>query len=384
MIQQSTRTQVLALAMVGALLGCSAGGDPPGGGGANGGGANGGGGPGGGGAIGGGPNVGGGGGIIIPGMVDPNDTRDLPIRKKTCDANGQNCTCLRLALLGTLDSAANQKDTQPFVDWLNGNSDGTATVTMVTTKPTLDAAFLGDYDILLVANVNTWTFSADEKSAVETWLRETGGGIVTLTGFASTDAEPGNTSQLLGFTGLSYQPPKTAENGQQIPVYYEGGTVDMKNCLSWSGSSEAIITTPVKFTTQSGSLAKLTSQLDYVGAYIGWSVAPSPTATTVATDPVSGQPIAVALEVDGTGRVFVWGDEWAIFANQWAPVGNPHNMQMDMYNPCWQPPEGAAEGFFHSVRTLYQTKQFWYNAINWVAPPNECGFTVIDPDVIVE
>jgi hypothetical protein len=36
------------------------------------------------------------------------------------------------------------------------------------------------------------------------------------------------------------------------------------------------------------------------------------------------------------------------------------------------------------VQTLYQTKQFWYDAINWVAPPNECGFQVEDPDVVVK
>jgi hypothetical protein len=78
-----------------------------------------------------GSGTGGTGAIIDPnqggtGMRDPNDTRDVPVRKKTCDANGMNCTCLRLALLGTLDSLANQKDTQPFVDWLNGNSGGSA------------------------------------------------------------------------------------------------------------------------------------------------------------------------------------------------------------------------------------------------------------------
>src|SRR5688572_27090208 len=61
---------------------------------------------------------GGGGGISTR---DPNDMRDLPTRKKTCDANGQNCTCLRLALLGTLDSAADETDTTPFVNWLNDN-----------------------------------------------------------------------------------------------------------------------------------------------------------------------------------------------------------------------------------------------------------------------
>jgi hypothetical protein len=56
---------------------------------------------------------------------------------------------------------------------------------------------------------------------------------------------------------------------------------------------------------------------------------------------------------------------------------------MDPYNICWQPPTASAPGFFQSVQTLYQTRQFWYDAINWVAPPNECNFTVSDPDVVI-
>ncbi len=317
------------------------------------------------------------------GAGTPSDGRDLPVREKVCDANGQNCTCLRLALLGTLDSAANNKDTQPFIDWLNGNSDGTATVTMVDTKPTLDAAFLAQYDILLVANVNSWTFSADEKAAVETWVRQTGGGIIALTGFVSTEAEATATSQLIEFSGVKFTAPKSAENGQSKPVTYQGGSTDLKNCLAWSGSSDAIITTPIQFTPQTGGMEKLTLALDYVGAFIGWGVVAPTDATVVATDPVSSQPMAVAKEIDGTGRVFAFGDEWVVFKNQWEPVGNPGNTQPDEYNICWIPPaEGETEGSFHSVQTLYQTKQFWFNAINWVAPPNECGFTVTDPDVV--
>jgi hypothetical protein len=331
----------------------------------------------------GGSIVGSGGSIVTAGSsgnstVDPNDTRDLPIRTKTCDTAG-NCTCLRLALLGTLTSAADETDTQPFVDWLNTNSGGTAVVTMVSTKPTLDAAWLSGYDILVIANVNGWAFSADEKAAVDTWSRETGGGIISLTGFVSEAAEPADTSQLISFAGYGYNSTTTAMNGQSYPVYYQGGTTDLKNCLSWTGSSTAIITTPIKFTPQTGGMEKLTLALDYVGAFIGWGVTPPAGAVTVATDPISGQPMASAFERDGTGRLLVWGDEWVIFANQWLPVGNPHNMQMDMYNPCWN----AATSTFHSVQTLYQTKQFWYNAISWVAPPNECGFIVDDPDVVV-
>lgn len=329
----------------------------------------------------GGSGAGGSTGINVP-THDPSDTREVPIRKKVCDAAGK-CTCLRLALLGTLDSAAFNKDTQPFIDWLNANSGGTATVTMVSAKPNLDATFLGQYDVLLVANVNAWSFSAGEKAAVETWVRETGGGIITLTGFQSVEAEIAATSQLIEFSGIRYQAPKAAENGQPKPVYYKGGSVDLKNCLAWSQSIEAIITTPIKFVPQTGSLSKLTYGLDYVGAFIGWGVSAPPGSTVVATDPVSGANIAVAYEVDAKGRIFAFGDEWVVFANQWLPQGNPPSQQMDQYNPCWQPGDGTTAGFFQSVQTLYQTKQFWYDAINWVAPPNECNFVVDDPDVII-
>jgi hypothetical protein len=336
-----------------------------------------------------GSGTGGTGAIIDPnqggtGMKDPNDTRDVPVRKKTCDANGMNCTCLRLALLGTLDSLANQKDTQPFVDWLNGNSGGSATVTMVTTKPTLDGTFLGGFDVLVVANVNGWTFSADEKAAVEAWVRTTGGGIITLTGFTSMDPEPQMTSQLIEFAGFHYGTPTTAMNGQQQPVYFKGGTTDLKNCLAWPSSNEAIITTPEPFIPQQGSMAKLTLALDYVGSFIGWTVTGPANATIVVNDAISHTPIGQALEVDGKGRIFVWGDEWVIFKNQWEkPTGNPYNTNQDANNPCWHPADASGPGYFHSVATLYQSKQFWFNAVNWVAPPNECNFIINDPDVVV-
>jgi hypothetical protein len=51
--------------------------------------------------------------------------------------------------------------------------------------------------------VNGWTFSPDEKAAVEAWVRTTGGGIVSLTGFTSMDPEPQMTSQLVEFAGFS-------------------------------------------------------------------------------------------------------------------------------------------------------------------------------------
>jgi hypothetical protein len=336
------------------------------------------------------PNLGGSVGTG-PLPMDPNDPRNVPVRPKICDAAG-NCTCLRLALVGTLESAATSTDTKPFVDWLNGNSEGSATVTMVATKPTIDEAFLNMYDILVVANVNGWTFSADEKAAVEKWVKEMGGGIVTLTGFTSQAAEPAATSQLVDFAGMGYTGAGEADwtaptAGGTTPIYYHGGAQDLRNCLNlWSmeQDKQAAITTAIKFSPQTGPLEKLTSSLDYVGAFIGWPVKAPAGSTVIATDPASGKSIAVAYEIDGKGRILSFGDEWVIFTNQWQPVGNFTDVRMDASNMCWQAPAGTDPGFFHSVKSLYQTKQFWYNAINWVAPPSECNFTIRDDDVVVK
>jgi hypothetical protein len=324
--------------------------------------------------------------------MDPNDPRNVPVRQKTCDASGQNCTCLRLALVGTLDSSANAKDTKPFIDWLNGNSDGSAKVTMVATKPTMDAAFLANYDILVVANVNGWAFSAEEKAAVVTWVKEGGGGIITLTGFSSTATEAAATSQLVEFAGMGYSGGGMTDwtapaTGNTTPIHYKNGAADLRNCLNlWSlpADKEASQTTAIKFTPQTDKLEKLTASLDYVGAYIGWPVNAPAGSTVIATDPMTGKNMAVALEVEGKGRILSFGDEWIVFTNQWQPTGTFTDMRMDASNPCWQAPAGTTPSFFQSVKSLYQTKQFWYNMINWVAPPSECNFTIMDPDVVVK
>ncbi|HYO97152.1 MAG TPA: hypothetical protein VER33_21730 [Polyangiaceae bacterium] len=326
------------------------------------------------------PGSGGGISVTPPAVVDPNDKRDVPVREKTCDATGK-CTCLRLAMLGTLETAAEAKDTQPFINWLNSSSNDTATVKMIAQKPTMNADFLKDYDILLLANVNTWTFDASEKAAVQKWSRELGGGIIALTGFVSTNAEVTASNQLIEFSGVSYNTTVTAQGGEPMPVYYKGGNVNLKRCLAW-GADEAFITAPIKFTPQTGTLEKLTLGLDYIGAFIGWGVTAPAGATVVAKDPVSGANMVVAHEVDAKGRVLALGDEWAVFSNQWVPQGTAHNATMDPTNICWQPAVGTTPGFLHSVQTLYQTKQFWYDAINWVAPPNQCNFIIDDPDVV--
>ena len=321
------------------------------------------------------------------GERDPADTRDVRVRHVECDSNGENCGCLKLALLGSLESAADDTDTKPFVDWLNERSGGMATVTMVTSKPTLDAAFLLQYDILLVANVDGWAFSADERAAVADWSRQEGGGIITITGFLSTPTEPASSSQLVDFAGMGFSNRTTAPEGEgeRIPILHADGQTDIRYCMTaWTGqdSGVAYITAPISFVPQQGSLEKLTQGLTRVGAYVGWEALAPAGSVVVATDPTTNLAMGVALEYEQAGRIFAFGDEWVIFANQWEPSGEATSAP-DQYNKCYVMPTADEDGYFESVATLYQTKQFWYNAISWVAPPNTCNLKIDDERIQV-
>ena len=85
------------------------------------------------------------------------------------------------------------------------------------------------------------------------------------------------------------------------------------------------------------------------------------------------------------GRVFAYGDEWVALPDQWVSTGNPPNRQTDPYNACYHMASDAGSSdpnnYFYSVVNFYQSKQFWYDAINWVAPPSQCTFVIVDKDV---
>jgi len=101
---------------------------------------------------------------------------------------------------------------------------------------------------------------------------------------------------------MGYTATETAPEGpsQTQPLYYQNGTTNVKQCLHWNGVvGDPQITDPIKFAPQAGQLEKLTFKLDYVGAFKGFGVNAPAGATVVATDPLSGQNMAVALEVDG-------------------------------------------------------------------------------------
>jgi hypothetical protein len=110
-----------------------------------------------------------------------------------------------------------------------------------------------------------------------------------------------------------------------------------------------------------------------VGAYMGRQVSPGD-ATVVAT--YSGKTVAASKEI-GTGKVFMWCDEWVTYTSQWSggqKSGNP-----DQWNPCYN----SATSEWLTADVALQTMQFWYNSIMYVSPPTECTFVINEPEHVI-
>jgi hypothetical protein len=289
------------------------------------------------------------------GTVAPRDT---DIKEEICDANG-NCYCLRLAVIGTSDSTANDTDVTAFVEWLNTKS--SCSVTMFEERVTLTEAFLAEFDIVLfqlladTANGPFWTYTGDEIAALRTWI-EGGGGMITLTGYnGNMSAEEVATINglLKPVTGISYNNDR-----------YLAEACD--TCWCWGNS------VPIYGWNRNHEISKNISQ---VGALWGYSINAPEGAVVVATE--GGRNAAVAMEL-GKGRVFAFADEWVIFTNQWRDGDTTPGGAADQYNVCYD----MEEQQFNNAENYFQIPQFWYNVIGWVAPPNDC-FIIEDPGVIV-
>ncbi|HEY5959871.1 MAG TPA: hypothetical protein VIV60_25125, partial [Polyangiaceae bacterium] len=112
-----------------------------------------------------------------------------------------------------------------------------------------------------------------------------------------------------------------------------------------------------------------------VGAYYGRGINAGD-GTVVAT--FEKKPVAASKEI-GTGKFFAWCDEWVTYTSQWAggqvnTAAKPEELQ---YQPCYD----STNGYWLTADHAFQTKQFWYNVIHYVAPPTECDFVIDEPDV---
>ena len=83
--------------------------------------------------------------------------------------------------------------------------------------------------------------------------------------------------------------------------------------------------------------------------------------------------VVAAAEKVNKGAVFVFGDEWVTYTSQWQVGGCPGNDYTDPYNPCYQ----------KSAPQVFQTAQFWYDAIYYVSPVKTCQIALTGATPII-
>jgi hypothetical protein len=271
-------------------------------------------------------------------------------RPQRCDDAGR-CTCFNIASIGlpghTGFQGGGTDTTTAFTDWLNTQS--SAGVDLYEKRPTLNAAFLAKYDVLIVQwlvdgvsgedGTGYWTFTPNELQALKTWV-EGGGGIITLSGYDAQAEEVTPLNQLVqAVTDLSY------------------GTADVLGTVSASnyclGESD-----PLSGWVPSSPIGK---HIDEVGVFHGRPILVGPKGTV---DCANGAAVYAAHEDVGKGHVFAFTDEWVTYTSQWYGI--------DAGGGC----EDA------SANVVYQVPQFWYNAISYASQATRCMFTIANSPIV--
>jgi hypothetical protein len=274
-------------------------------------------------------------------------------RRMVCTDAG--CTCVRIASIGHEGiwgaCGVYGDNTSAFQTWLNTQS--TATVDSYRdTKPTLTAAFLAQYDVILLQwlrdvsptgdDGNLWVFSPDEVNALAAWVRG-GGGIISLSGYDGDGQEVAPLNTLLSFTDFTYNMDATEAN----------------NCSAcWGGAC------PIS-PWNAGS--PIGAHLQQIGVQFGRSIAVASDAGSGPTVdcPCPGGQACAAHEDIGKGHVFAFTDEWVTYTSQWLGTAT-----------CI-----AASCTGNTPADVFQVPQFWYNAIKYASSGASC-FVIQNPTVL--
>jgi hypothetical protein len=299
-----------------------------------------------------------------------------------CDDAGQ-CSCIAIASIGHegVWGPCSSDSTTAFQNWLNTQS--TARVDNYdTTKPTLTAAFLAQYDVIIlqwmVANGEKyndgapWVFSADEISALQDWVKE-GGGIIALNGYQCNDngctiADVTATNQLLSFTDIKFNSDDVLDpsNTTCQDCYCWGGSLPLGAPLATGGAPSAGAwdqTTPIGI------------HVSDVGAYVARSIDFTSAVADCADLPDAGTSHTYAVhEAVGMGHVVAYGDEWITYSGEWLGTGpclGDGGIFGNMYDPCYQ----------KSPTQAFQIAQLWYNAIKYAASSVQC-FDIQSPYIV--
>ncbi len=207
--------------------------------------------------------------------------------------DGGGCTTLNIGILG--NPGANPSSN--FQQWLVSAGTSVTRIETNATDPPLTASRLAPFDVIIL----DWLardYAPSEATVLQNRITA-GGGLISMSGYDGTTTD---------FRANVLLAP--------LSVAYSGGLLN--------GPVTNFATHPI--TT---GLTSVTFAGGYAVSDLGGS---GSTRTPIA---FLSSPVSYAVEM-GSGRAFVWGDEWIEFDSQWS--------------------------------TLPQIKQLWVNVFKWIAP----------------
>jgi hypothetical protein len=314
---------------------------------------------------------------------------DAGNRPTRCDDAG-NCTCISIASIGHegVWGPCSSDSTTAFQTWLNTQS--TAHVDNYdTTKPTITAAFLAQYDVLILQwmvengqkdnDGAAWVFTPDEVQALETWVKN-GGGIIALNGYqcngqGCTIYDTTATNQLLSFTDIQFNSddtldPTTGTSCQDC--YCWGGSLPLGSLAVDAGGLPATVAPSTGIWNQSTPIG---ANINYLGSYIERSIKSTTATVDCADAPGAATSHTYAVhEQIGQGHVVAYGDEWITYSGEWTGTGTclgDGGVYGNVYDPCYE----------KSAAQVFQIAQFWYNSIKYAASSVQC-FTIMDNQIV--
>ena len=365
----------LSLACAGAKVGITSGsGGSQGGGGGNAGGA------GGEGGVGGGITIDLDAAVVVSGP-DTGSPEPLPdLKGYQCDDAGSCTLCQPVRILSIGQPAkygansGSTDNTDAFQAFMNSNTNGTATMDMLTTFKHITDPSLGlsNYDVVILQALYDnpydpnvlWKYTDADAAALHDWVSIKGGAIIAMSGyFSDTAVEIQPLNQLLAPFGITYGADTTFTSGD-CPNTPSSGPL----CYCAYGS--------IPFENWSNAVPEITKSLAQkkVGVFMGRSITCSGSdCQTVATNTVDASAqsnIVGVAKVVGNGRVFAWGDEWVTYTSQWGLTPDPRYDNATTYAQC----------VGYTPMTSYSVPQFWYNVFRWVAQTS-CLTIVLPPTV---